>query len=270
MRQRFSSTPTPPLIYLHNHKEADTRNLETPNSRQSPEVKSIHKNTGPATTVDRRPKEPTPNKNPTKTTGTAKRKSSAPMKLPPPRKLPDTLSRYNTRPMRSRQPPTMLGERVFTSLVETADDKPGEHVSSQVYTPPYISSIEAITTELDSHQIDLVETTSPSTSSPWHPTVVNLSEGGSEQTSYTKPSSLLSPIGSPRKVQFSPEVHKSEYHRSRRPSEPVEATTTPIGFNPYWLNTPSIISTMELLGRPTTLDELRRWTVNRATNRDAA
>ena len=192
------------------------------------------------------------------------------MKSPSPRKLSDRHSSHNTRPLRSRQPTTMLGESAFTSIIETANDRPGEHVSSQVYTPAYISSIEAITTELYSHQIDLVETTTPSTSSPWHPTVVNLSEGGSEQTSYTKPSLLLSPIGSPRKVQFRLEVHKSEYHPSRRPSEPVEATTTPIVFIPDWLNTPSIISAMELLGRLMTLNELRRWTVNRAANRDAA
>ena len=164
----------------------------------------------------------------------------------------------------------MLGERVFTILVDNPDDRPGEHALSQVHTPPYCSSIEAITTELESHQIDVVELTSPSTSSPLHPTVVNLSERRSEQMSYTKPSLSLSPIGSPRKIQFRPEVHMSEFHPSGLPSEPVEATTTPIVFAPDWLNTTSIISPIELLGQPMTLDELKRWTVNRAANRDAS
>ena len=159
---------------------------------------------------------------------------------------------------------------MFTSLLENTDDRPGEHALSQVYTPPFCLSVEAITTEMESHQNDMVELTSPSTSSPRHPTVVNLSEGRSEQTSYTKPSQLISPIGSPRKVQFRPEVYMSEFHPSGLPSQPVEATTTPIVFDPDWLNTPSIISAIKLLGRTMTLDEFRRWTVNRAANRDAS
>ena len=219
--------------------------------------------------IDSQAKEPTPIKILTKLTGTAKRKASSPMKSPPPKKLPDTHSRHNTRPMRSRQPPTKLGGRVFTSLVENTDDRPGKHALSQVHTPPYHSSIEAITTELESHQIDVVELTSSSTSSPWHPTVVNLSEGGSEQSSYTEPSLSLSPIGSSRKVQFRPEVRMSEFHPSGLHSESIEATTTPIVFDPDWLKTPFIISAIELLGRPMTLDELVRWTVNRDANRNA-
>ena len=170
--------------------------------------------------------------------------------------------------MRSRQPPTMLAERVFTRLVDNNDEWPD--ALPQVHTPPYCSSIEAITSELESHQIDVVEITSTSTSSPWHPSVVTLSEGGSEQSIYIKPSLSLSPIGSLRKVQFSPEVRMSELHLSGLPSESIEATTTSIVFDPDWLNTPYIISAIELLGRPMTLDELRRWTVNRAANRNAA
>ena len=52
----------------------------------------------------------------------------------------------------------------------------------------------------------------------------------------------------------------SEFYPSGLPSESVEATTTPIVYDPDWLNNPSIISAIELLGRPMTLDELRRWT----------
>ena len=143
------------------------------------------------------------------------------MKLRPPKKLPDTHSRHNTRPMRSRQPLTMLGESVFTSLVDNTDERPDEHTLPHVHTPPYCSSIEAITTKLESHQIDVVELTSPSTSSPWHPSVVN----------FAKPSLSLSGIGSPRKVQFSPEVRMSEFHPSGLPSELIEATKTPVVFD---------------------------------------
>ena len=221
---------TPQLIYLESHEEVDASNQEIPNYQKKPEVKLTQRNAEPDTTVeiDSQAKETTPTKILTKLTGTAKRKASSPMKSPPLKKLPDTHSRHNTRPMRSRQPSMMLGERVFTILLDNPDDRPGEHALSQVHTPPYCSSIEAITIELESHQIDVVELTSPSTSSPLHPTVVNLSERRSEQTSYTKPSLSLSPIGSPRKIQFRPEVHMSEFHPSGLPSEPVEATTIPI------------------------------------------
>ena len=114
--------------------------------------------------------------------------------------------------------------------------------------------------ELESHQIDIIDLTSPSTSSPRHPTIVNLTEGECEQTGYVKPSTSLSSIGSPKRVHFRPEVHKSELHPSGVPSEPADAIMTPIVFNPGWLNTISITSAMELLGQPMTLDELRRWT----------
>ena len=44
-----------------------------------------------------------------KLSGTAKRKASSPVKSPPSKKLPDIYAKHNTRPMRARQPPTMLG-----------------------------------------------------------------------------------------------------------------------------------------------------------------
>ena len=56
------------------------------------------------------------------------------------------------------------------------------------------------------------------------------------------------------------EVSRTEFNPSGLPSEPAGAIETPIVFNPDWLNTTSIIAAMELLGRPMTLDELRRWT----------
>ena len=129
---------TPPLIYLDSLEEVDSSKQEKHKSQKSPEVKPSHLNTEPDTTVeiDTQTKEPTCTKISIKLTATATRKASSPMKSPPPKKLTDIYSRHNTRPIRSRQPPTMLGERVFTSLVEKIDERPGEHALSQVYTPP--------------------------------------------------------------------------------------------------------------------------------------
>ena len=176
--------------------------------------------------------------------------------------------------MRSRQPPTMLGERVFTSLVDKSDERPDEHALHRAHTSPYCSTIEATTTELESHQIDVVylpppPPPPPTTSSTSHPTTVYLSEERPEQSSDVK--FLVSPSQSisPRKVQLSPELRTTQFHPSGLPSESIEATSTPTVFDPDWLNTPSIIWAIELLGRPMTLDELRRWTNYRAANRDA-
>ena len=54
-----------------------------------------------------------PTKTKAKLSCTAKRKASSPVNSPPSKKLPDIYARHNTRPMRARQPPTMLGERVL-------------------------------------------------------------------------------------------------------------------------------------------------------------
>ena len=104
---------TPPLIYLDSLEEVDSSKQEKHKFQKSPEVKPSDMNTEPDTTVeiDTQAKEPTPTKIPTKLTGAAKRKASSPMKSPPIKKLTDKYSRHNTRPLRSRQPPTMLGER---------------------------------------------------------------------------------------------------------------------------------------------------------------
>ena len=77
------------------------------------------------------------------------------MKSPPPRKLSDIHTRHDTRTIRTRQPALLLGERVLTSLVETSEDRPEEHNSTRVKTPSFITFIEAITTELESHLIDI-------------------------------------------------------------------------------------------------------------------
>ena len=111
---------------------------------------------------------PTQSSSKPKVTGMTKRKASSPMKSSPPRKLSDNYIRHNNRRIRTRQPPSLVGERerVFTSLVETSDDRPGENTSTYITTPPSNTSLEAITIELESHQIDVVNLISLSTSSP--------------------------------------------------------------------------------------------------------
>ena len=88
--------------------------------------------------------------------------------------------------------------------------------------------------------------------------MVNFTEGRTDQIDYVRPFKSLSPICSPKKVQFKLEVRKTEFKPSGLPSETADAIETPIAFNPYWLNTTSIIAAIELLGRPMTLDKLRR------------
>ena len=115
-----------------------------------------------------------------------------------------------------------------------------------------------------SHQIDVVDLTTPTPPSTSDPTTVDLLEesfGYSSGTSY--------PSEPRKKVQFSPEVHTNRFHPSGLPSEATESVSNPILLDPDLLNSPSIISAIELLGRPMKLDELRRWTINRAANRDA-
>ena len=121
-----------------------------------------------------------------------------------------------------------------------------------------------MTIESESHQIDVVDLTSSSTSSTPQPTVVNLTEAGSEPKDKIQLFLLLSPIRSPNKMQFKSEVRKIEFNPSGLPSEPADVIETPIVINPDWLNKTSMIAAMELLGRPMTLDELRKWTEIRA------
>ena len=118
---------------------------------------------------------------------------------------------------------------------------------------------------MESHQIDVVDLTTPTSPSTPDPTTVDLLE---ESFGYS--SGTSNPSANPRKkVKFSPEVHTTRFHLSGLPSETTESVSNPIVLDPDWLNSPSIISPIELLGRPMTLDELRRWTINRAANRDS-
>ena len=101
----------------------ELNNQGIPNFPENPGAKLTEKNAEHDSMADmeNQLKEPASTKIKNKLSGTAKRKASSPVKSPPPKKLPDTYSRHNSRPMRSRQLPTMLGERVFTSLVDKSD-----------------------------------------------------------------------------------------------------------------------------------------------------
>ena len=306
------------------------------------------------------------------------------MKSPPSKKLPGIYERHNTRPMRKRQPPTMLGERVFTSVVDISDENLDVPTLHHFHTPPYYPTIEATSIEMESHQIDVVDLTTPTLPSKPDPTSVDLLEdsfGNSSgisnsrkkvkfspevhttrsvhttrftlaprftllgpffitfawffvavqenqwwirwrccvivfgvkidqrkfgtieatsieteshqidvvdlttptlpstpdptsvdllENSFENSSGISNSIANPRKkVKFSPEVHTTRFHPSGLPSETTESVSNPIVLDPDWLNSPSIISAIELLGWPMTLDEMRRWTINRAANRDA-
>ena len=90
--------------------------------------------------------------------------------------------------------------------------------------------------------------------------LANFTKCRTNQIDYIKPFISLSPICSPNQVQIKPEVRKTEFNPSGLRSEPVDAIETHIVFNPDWLNTISIIAAKELLGRPMTLDDRRRWT----------
>ena len=249
---------TPQLVFLDTHEEAEKMNQETPFPLENPGGEPTEKSV-----------EPDPiNKKP-KLSGTAKRKASSPVKSPPPKKLPEIYTRQNTRPMRNRQPPKMLDERVFTSVVDLTDENSDDQTSSSANTPPAYPMIEAISVEMESHQVDVVDLTTLTPPSPSHPTTVYLLEESFEYPSDTK-SSVTANQNTPRKkVKFSPEVCTTQFNPSGLPSETSEPTSSPIVLDPDWLNTISIISAIELLGRPMMLEELRRWTINRAANRDA-
>ena len=171
--------------------------------------------------------------------------------------------------MRARKPPTILGERVFTSVVEISDENPDETTPNRIHTPSADPTIEATSIEMESHQIDVVDLTTVTPPSSSHPTTVYLVEENFESPSGTKSSVTAKQSTQGKKVKFSPEVCTTQFHPSGLPSEASEPTSSPIVLDPDWLNTPSIISAIELLGRPMTLEELGRWTINRAANRDA-
>ena len=257
----------PPLIFLDSHEEADKGNQELPISPKNPSTEQTEKIADPTkiAETEKQQLDVTSTKTTAKLSGTAKRKASSPVKSPPSKKLPGIYERHNTRPMRVRQPPTMLGERVFTSVVDISDENLDTPTLHRFHTPPYYPTIEATSIEMESHQIDVVDLTTPTSPSKPDPTTVYLLE---ESFGYS--SGTSNPSGNPRKkVKFRPKIHTTRFHPSGLPSATTESVSNPIVLDPDWLNSPSIISAMELLGRPMTLDELRRWTINRAANRDA-
>ena len=171
-----SSRETLP-VFLDTYEQAEQVNQETPFLPENPGGEPTEKSVEPIAMAEAENQQLYPdfiNKKP-KLSGTAKRKASSPVKSPPSKKLPEIYTRQNTRPMRTRQPPKMLGERVFTSIVDLTDKNPDDPTFSSSNTPPAYPMIEAT----------------------------------------------------------------------------------------------SIISAIKLLGRPMTLDELRRWTINKAANREA-
>ena len=262
-----TSHSNPPLTFLDSHEEADKGNKERPNSFENPSTEQTEKIADPITIAETEKQQPevSSTKTTAKMSGTAKRKASSPVKSPPSKKLPGIYERHNTRPMRVRQPPKMLGEIVFTSVVDISDENLDVPTLHQFHTPPYYPTIEATSIEMESHQIDVVDSRTPTSPSTPDPTSVDLLE-----ESFGNSSGISNSIANPRKkVKFSPEVHTTRFHPSDLPSETTESVSNPIVLDPDWLNFPSIISAIELLGRPMTFDELRRWKINRAANRDA-
>ena len=250
---------TPQLVLLDTMEETNQPNQEKPRFPENPGRESTEISVEPSTMAEAESKQPYSDlatKKP-KLSGTAKRKASSPTKSPPSKKLSEIFTRQNTRPMRTRQPPKMLGERVFTSVVDlTNEDQDGLSCNSSSPAPAY-TTIEATTVEMESHQVDLVDLTTLTPPSSSRPTIIHLRE---ESPAYTS---------TPRKkVKFSPEVCTTQFDPSGLPSETPSSTSAHTVPDPDWLNTSSIISAIELLGRPMTLEELRRWTINKAANRE--
>ena len=262
---------TPQLVFLDIIEEANQANQEKPFLPENPGGEFTATSVEPIAMAEAESKQPYSDlatKKP-KLSGTAKRKASSPMKSPPPKKLPEIFTRQNTRPMRTRQPPKMLGERVFTSVVDlTNEDQDGPTFNSPS-SPPAYTTIEATTVEMKSHHVDLVDLTTLTPPSSSRPTIVHLREESSVYPSDPKPSVSDYQHTPRKKVKFSPEVCTTQFNPSGLPSETSYSTSAPIVLDPDWLNTSSIISAIELLGRPMTLEELRRWTVNKAANREA-
>ena len=198
-----------------------------------------------------------------KLSGTAKRKASSPSK-----KLSEIFTRQNTRPMRTRQPPKMLGERVFTSVVDLTDEDRDAPEFGSPSLVPACSTLEATTVEMESHHVDLVDLTTLTPPSSSRPTIVHLREENYEYPSDPKPSKTDDQKTPEKKVKFSPDVCSMKFNPSGLSYETSTSTFVPIVPDPDWLNTSSIISAIELLARPMTLEELRRWTINKAANRE--
>ena len=262
---------TPKLVFLETNEEADQANQEKPFFPENPGGEPTEMSVEPIAIAEAENKQSYTDlttKKP-KMSGTAKRKASSPVKSPPSKKLPEIYTRQNTRPMRTRQPPKMLGERVFTSVVDLTDENPDGPKFGSPIIPPVYPLIEATSSEMESHQVDFVDLATLTPPSSSRPTIVHLREESSVYPSDSKPS-VTSDQHTPRKkVKFSPEVCTTQFNPSGLPSETSYSTSAPIVLDPDWLKTSSIISAIELLGRPMTLEELRRWTINKAANREA-
>ena len=152
---------TPQLVFLDTIEEANQANQEKPFLPENPGGEPTETSVEPIAMAEAETKQPYTDlatKKP-KLSGTAKRKASSPVKSPPSKKLPEIFTRQNTRPMRTRQPPKMLGERVFTSVVDLTDeDQVGPTFGSPI-TPPAYTMIEATTVEIEGYQVDFVDLT---------------------------------------------------------------------------------------------------------------
>ena len=261
---------TPQLVLLDTMEEANQPNQEKPLLPENPAREFTEISVEPIAMAEAESKQlysDLATKKP-KLSGTAKRKASSPTKSPPSKKLSEIFTRQNTRPMRTRQPPKMLGERVFTSVVDlTNEDQDGPLFSSPSPAPAY-TTIEATTVEMASHQVDLVDLTTLTPPSCSRPTIIHLREESSAYPSDPKPSVADDQHNPRKKVKFSPEVCITQFDPSGLPSETSSSTSAHTVPDPDWPNTSSIISAIELLGRPMTLEELRRWTINKAANRE--
>ena len=183
----------PQLIFLDSHEEAEKINQEVQISPENPRMEPTENSAEPVIMAETEEQQldSAHTKTKAKLSGTAKRKASSPVKSPPSKKLPDFYARHNTRPMRARQPPTMLGERVFTSVVDISDENLDEPTPNRIHTSSAYPMIEAFSIEMESHQIDVLDSTTLTPPSSSHPTTVCLLEENLEHPSGTK-SSVIS------------------------------------------------------------------------------
>ena len=264
------SQAIPQLIHLDTMEEANKACIEMPFLPENPGGEFSKSAEEPIAMAGTESKQIHPDRT-TKTqklSGTAKRKASSPMKSPPAKKLSEIYTRQNTRPMRTRQPPKMLGERVFTSVVDLTDEDRDAPEFGSPSLVPACSTLEATTIEMESHHVDLVDLTTLTPPSSSRPTIVHLREENYAYPSDPKPSKTDDQKTPEQKVKFSPDVCSTKFNPSGLSYETSTSTFVPIVPDPDWLNTSSIISAIELLGRPMTLEELRRWTINKAANRE--
>ena len=117
--------------------------------------------------------------------------------------------------MRVRQPPAN-NERVFTSVVDISDENLDVPTLHRFHTPLYYLTIEATSIEMESHQIDVVDLTTPTSPSTPDPTTVDLLE---ESFGYS--SGTSNPSAYPRnKVKIAPRFTLVDFtHRAYPPKQ---------------------------------------------------